>query len=108
MSVSGAASDFVAVASIDVLTSDGIYPCLVGSTRVLICRHAQQWYAVGSLCTHAGASLAEGRISRGKIYCPLHGAAFELATGAPMSPPAFRPLPIYKLRIVGQTIEVAV
>jgi len=99
--------DFIPVAHIDVLTSDEIHPCVVGSKRLLLCRHAAQWYAVASQCTHAGAPLEGGRISRGKIYCPLHGAAFDLATGAP-SPPAFRPLSTYRLRIVEGQIEVAI
>ena len=100
--------DFVPVAQTNVLTSDGIHPCEVGSTRVLLCRHAGQWYAIGSQCSHAGAPLEGGRLARGKIYCPLHGAAFDLATGAAMSPPAFRPLAIYALQIVDGQIEVAI
>jgi len=108
MSDAGTFPEFVPVAAADVLTSDGAYPCVVGSTPVLLCRHAGQWYAVAGRCTHAGASLEGGRIARGKIYCPLHGAAFDLATGAPMSPPAFRPLATYALRIFEHKIEVAI
>jgi nitrite reductase/ring-hydroxylating ferredoxin subunit len=40
--------------------------------------------------------------------CPLHGAAFDLATGAPKSPPAFRALTTYPLRIVDRHIEIAI
>jgi len=108
MSSAEAARDFVAVAPTHVLTSDGIHACQVGSKRILLCRHAGQWYAVGPLCTHAGAPLDAARLSRGKIICPLHGAAFDLKTGAPTAPPAFRSLATYELRIVGSTIEVAI
>jgi len=108
MSIDDAPANFVSVASVDVLTSDGIHRCQVGSKRVLLCRHAGQWYAVDPLCTHAGAPLEGGRLARGKIVCPLHGAAFDLATGAATSPPAFRPLATYKLRIVDHKIEVAI
>jgi len=108
MSLDDAPANFVSVATTGVLTSDGIHPCQVGSKRVLLCRHAGQWYAVDPLCTHAGAPLEGGRLLRGKIVCPLHGAAFDLATGAAMSPPAFRPLATYKLRIVDHKIEDAI
>jgi nitrite reductase/ring-hydroxylating ferredoxin subunit len=108
MKIAGASPEFAPVAPTQVLTSDGIHPCQVGSKRVLVCRHAGQWYAVEALCTHAGASLEGGRLSGGKIYCPFHGAAFDLATGAPLSPPAFRPLATYQLRIVDDVIEIAI
>jgi len=100
--------DFVAVAPADVLTADGIHACHVGSKRLLLCRHAGKWYAIDPSCTHAGAPLDGGRLARGKIICPLHGAAFDLATGAALSPPAFRPLATYELRIVDRSIEVAI
>jgi nitrite reductase/ring-hydroxylating ferredoxin subunit len=108
MSVADAPRDFVSVAPEDILTSDGIHPAQVGSKRVLLCRHAGQWYAVDSRCPHAGAPLDAGRLWLGRIVCPLHGAAFDLATGAPKSPPAFRALTTYPLRIVDRHIEIAI
>jgi nitrite reductase/ring-hydroxylating ferredoxin subunit len=108
MSSAEAGRVFVALAPADILTADGIHSCQAGSKRVLLCRHAGQWYAVAPLCTHAGAPLDGARLSRGKIICPLHGAAFDLATGAPAAPPAFRCLATYELRIAGGNIEVAI
>jgi len=107
MDVTDAAPQFSAVASVEVLTGDGIYPCSVGSRRVLVCRHAGQWYAISAVCTHAGASLESGRLARGRIHCPLHGAAFDLATGAALSPPASRGLATFPIRIIDGRIEVA-
>lgn len=49
-----------------------------------------QFYALDDTCSHAEASLSDGDldISRCAIECPLHGSAFDLATGEPLSLPA--------------------
>jgi len=107
-SVDHGSREFVPVAPTGVLESDGIHPCQVGTKRLLLCRHAGEWYAVDASCPHAGAPLDGGRLLRGRIVCPLHGAAFDLASGAPLSPPAFRALATYRLRIVDGMIEVSI
>jgi nitrite reductase/ring-hydroxylating ferredoxin subunit len=108
MSDSGNAPTFVATASADVLARDGTYACLAGTKQVLLCRHQGQWYALAPLCTHAGVPLEGARMAHGKIYCPLHGAAFDLATGVPLSPPAFHKLETFPVRISDGQIEVAI
>jgi nitrite reductase (NADH) small subunit len=44
-------------------------------------------YATQSTCPHRGGPLADGLAGSGKILCPLHGFAFELATGQPVDNP---------------------
>jgi nitrite reductase/ring-hydroxylating ferredoxin subunit len=105
--VSGEDPSFLPVAAADALTGDGTLICNAGSRQVLLVHHASLWYAIAPWCTHAGAPLDGGRIAGGKIHCPLHGAAFDLATGAALTPPAFRKIPIYPVRIVDGVIEVA-
>jgi 3-phenylpropionate/trans-cinnamate dioxygenase ferredoxin subunit len=43
-------------------------------------------FALDNLCPHSGARLAVGRIARGVLSCPLHGARFELASGQCRTP----------------------
>jgi nitrite reductase/ring-hydroxylating ferredoxin subunit len=43
-------------------------------------------FALDTLCPHSGARLAVGRIARGVLSCPLHGARFELASGQCRTP----------------------
>ena len=38
-------------------------------------------YALDDLCSHAEASLSEGEVFDTEVECPLHGAAFDLASG---------------------------
>jgi 3-phenylpropionate/trans-cinnamate dioxygenase ferredoxin subunit len=52
-------------------------------------------FAVDDLCTHADVSLSEGEVVDCTIECWLHGSAFSLRTGQPLSPPATRPLAVH-------------
>ena len=41
-------------------------------------------FAVQASCPHRGGPLADGIVGGGRIVCPLHSYAFELATGEPV------------------------
>jgi 3-phenylpropionate/trans-cinnamate dioxygenase ferredoxin subunit len=43
-------------------------------------------FALDNLCLHSGARLALGRVTKGVLSCPLHGARFELASGRCRTP----------------------
>lgn len=57
----------------------------VGANSVLLIREGDQVHAVIDRCPHAENSLQGGRIRKGRISCPLHGAMFDLGTGASLS-----------------------
>jgi nitrite reductase/ring-hydroxylating ferredoxin subunit len=59
---------------------------------VVVCRVAGQLYAVEDNCSHREARLSEGRLRGSLLTCPLHGAQFDVRTGAQQGPPA--PCPI--------------
>lgn len=68
-----------------------------------------QFYAIEDTCSHADASLAEGEIHDGcKVACPLHGALFDIKTGAALSFPAVSPVERYKVTVEGTAIMVEV
>ncbi|HEX8445757.1 MAG TPA: Rieske (2Fe-2S) protein [Sphingomonas sp.] len=58
-------------------------------------------------CPHAASDLGSGRIRRGAILCPLHGARFDLATGKCIGG-SYAPLLLFDTRVVGGWVEVAV
>ena len=58
-----------------------IMPLAVAGWPVLLARIDGRALAVVNRCTHAGSALDEGRLRRGAIMCPLHGARFDLASG---------------------------
>lgn len=64
----------------------------LGEHGVVVCRVAGQLHAVVDNCSHRDAKLSDGRLRGSLLTCPLHGAQFDVRTGAQQGPPA--PLPI--------------
>ena len=64
--------------------------------------------AVDDTCTHVGASLSEGLCEDGVVTCPWHGGRFRLSDGRGLSPPAYRRLQTYPVRVRAGLIEVEV
>ena len=67
-----------------------------------------QFYATSDICTHEEASLSEGELEGDCVECPLHGARFNVRTGEVKSLPAVVKLRTYPVRVVGDTVEVAI
>ncbi len=64
------------------------------------------FFVTAAICTHEHADLTEGELQGRKITCPLHGARFDVATGRVVSPPAFKPLKTFAVRVRGDLLEV--
>ena len=62
-------------------------------------------YCTGNLCTHAEAYLSDGYLEGFEIECPLHGARFDIRTGAALCVPASRDIAVYPARIVGDEVQ---
>jgi nitrite reductase (NADH) small subunit/3-phenylpropionate/trans-cinnamate dioxygenase ferredoxin subunit len=57
-----------------------------------------QFFALDDDCPHRGGPLGAGVLEDGKVYCPLHGWAFDAKTGACLSNPA-RPVACHPTRV---------
>jgi 3-phenylpropionate/trans-cinnamate dioxygenase ferredoxin subunit len=68
-----------------------------------------QLHCVDDTCTHQEASLSEGELDleRCAIECPLHGSAFDLRTGDPVSLPAVEPVRVHRVEVADGMIRVA-
>ena len=76
---------------------------------VVVCRvgdSAAAVYAFGNACTHMRAPLRAGTVVNGCLQCPLHGARFQLSTGAVRRGPARRALPVYPVVIEAGQVYV--
>jgi nitrite reductase/ring-hydroxylating ferredoxin subunit len=82
--------------------------CTVDGRELVICRTRAGVFALDNICTHAHARLSEGRLRATRLVCPLHGAAFDVRDGRVLASPAEVPLPTHAVRVVDETIEVAV
>jgi 3-phenylpropionate/trans-cinnamate dioxygenase ferredoxin subunit len=78
----------------------------VADFPIAIVRDAGEVYAIQDLCSHAHINLSEGDVSNCAIECWLHGAAFDLRTGAPKSLPATEPVPVYPVKVEDDAVFV--
>ena len=74
----------------------------VNGQDILVAVVNREVYAVSDTCTHAEVSLSEGELVDCKIECFLHGAAFDLKTCQPTSPPASTALATYEVALEGE------
>jgi len=79
----------------------------VNGTAVCVARVGDEVFAVADTCTHADASLSEGEISGFKIECWLHGAEFDLRSGAALTPPATQALQSFKVQRNGNQLVIS-
>lgn len=87
--------------------ADGKYSAKVAGWHVLVAKTETGLYAVNDRCTHQAAMLSGGRVRRGAIMCPLHGARFELATGKCIGA-TYADLRRFEVRITDGMIEIEV
>ena len=55
--------------------------------------------AISIWCSHQNVSLMNGEVTGCEIMCPMHGARFDLNTGKHLSPPAYRGIPTYPVKV---------
>jgi 3-phenylpropionate/trans-cinnamate dioxygenase ferredoxin component len=67
-------------------------------------------YAIEDRCSHDDGPLCEGDWDTAActVVCPRHGSAFELASGRPLSLPAYLPVETFPVQIVDGMIRVDV
>ena len=58
------------------------------------------YFCSDDMCTHGMVSLSNGDVENGQIFCPLHGGAFDIRTGAATELPCRVRLKTYKVEII--------
>ena len=80
----------------------------IGDVRVAVARLDGRFLAFDDTCTHQACSLAYGYLEGTTVTCPCHGSQFDVRTGALRHPPAVRPVRSYRVRVVGDELQVEV
>jgi 3-phenylpropionate/trans-cinnamate dioxygenase ferredoxin subunit len=67
-------------------------------------------YAIEDRCSHDDGPLAEGEMDEDActVECPRHGSLFDLASGRPITLPAYVPVETFPVRVEGDMIKLEV
>jgi nitrite reductase/ring-hydroxylating ferredoxin subunit len=71
-----------------------------GADPILLVNIDGAFHAVDDECTHAIASLAEGRLEGSTLFCPMHGGSFDACSGKALSLPCKQALRVYPVQVV--------
>ena len=99
-------SGFVRVFAEDELVAGQMRCAEIDGQAVIVCRTREGLHAVDAVCTHAYARLDEGRLRGHRLICPLHGASFDVRSGAVLGAPATEPLRTHEARALDGHIEI--
>jgi nitrite reductase/ring-hydroxylating ferredoxin subunit len=97
---------FVAVAKAGDLAAGEMKFVAVDSERVVLANVDGAFYALRDACGHRNAPLSRGRLEGHLIECPLHFAQFDVRTGELVDGPVSTAIPVYDVRVDGETIYV--
>src|SRR6516162_8413415 len=70
----------------------------VRDEAVLLARRGNDFFAIGSTCSHYGGPLAEGLMVDDTVRCPWHHACFSLRSGEAVGAPAFNPVSCWRVK----------
>ena len=100
-------SEFVKVAPLEAVPEPGNKAFDVAGRSILICRSAGHVFAVLNQCTHALMPLEGGRVRGGHLFCPAHGARFDLRDGSTAGALTSTAVPTFAARVEDGHIWIA-
>lgn len=78
----------------------------VSGHDILVCHIKGEFFAVENKCSHAMAKLEGGRLRAYRLFCPRHGASFDVRDGSVKGEPATAPIRVYPLRVIDGRIQL--
>ncbi|HSO27894.1 MAG TPA: DUF2231 domain-containing protein [Anaerolineales bacterium] len=78
----------------------------IDNTPILLYRKDGRIFAIGAVCSHAGAPLEDGDFEGHCVTCPWHQSVFDLSDGSVVHGPATYAEPAFEARVKDGNIEV--
>lgn len=104
-------SDVLTSVALSDLTERTPLALVADGEPIVVVRVGDEVFALADRCSHADVALSEGEVEDCSIECWLHGSAFDLRTGNPLTPPASTPVRTYPVRITdgpdGPIVEIS-
>jgi len=101
-------SRFVEVAKRSEIPEASAIGVEVEGKRLALINLGGEIYALDDDCPHEGGPLSEGTISGEEIECPWHTSHFNIKTGRVTVDPATTDVATYRVRVVGDAVEVEI
>lgn len=100
--------EFEPVASVSDLTEGTVLQRVRPSgDAICLVRYKGEISALSDICTHQHFSMSLGDLlPDGTLQCAWHGARYDCRTGQVNQEPATAPLPVFQVRLEGDTILV--
>jgi 3-phenylpropionate/trans-cinnamate dioxygenase ferredoxin subunit len=99
-------SEFHTVARLEDVPDNGLLPVELDGVSIVLANSEGEILALRDECSHEEFPLSDGEIVNGQVECILHGARFDLRTGAVKALPAVRPVKTYECRVLEGEIQV--
>ena len=81
----------------------------IDENEILVTNIDGSYFAIDDTCTHAGATLSEGKLEDSTITCDWHGAKFDCKNGKLIKfPGEIKDLKSYKIVIESENIFVEI
>ena len=100
-------NDWVDVCAVEDVPEPGALRVMLGAEPVAVVRSEGQLYAIRDVCSHADVALSEGDVEGCFIECWLHGADFDLRTGAAVTLPATEALETFQVDRSGNVLTIS-
>ena len=104
--MSDAPEHFIAVAKTADIPEGAMKCVAVDGARVVVAHVGGAYHAFSDICGHRNAPLSRGKLNGHIVECPLHFAQFDVRNGKFIDGPTAADLPVYELRVDGDTILV--
>jgi nitrite reductase (NADH) small subunit/3-phenylpropionate/trans-cinnamate dioxygenase ferredoxin subunit len=96
--------DFIKVARVSDVREGAMK--IVCNDLAVVANVQGRFHAFGNVCPHAAGPLGEGFLEGHIVECPWHAAQWNVASGAPVSGLATVDIPVFKVRVVGEHVEI--
>jgi 3-phenylpropionate/trans-cinnamate dioxygenase ferredoxin subunit len=100
-------AEFHKLAAADEVAPGEIKQYRVEDRFVALCNVDGEFHAFEDVCTHQFTHLSDGEFADSEVKCPLHGARFDVKTGAAKSLPAVKPVPKHEVKVEDGHVYVA-
>jgi 3-phenylpropionate/trans-cinnamate dioxygenase ferredoxin subunit len=98
----------IEVAPADELPPGSVKIVVAGSIHLGVYNIDGEYFAIEDRCSHDDGPLCEGDWEPDDcvVTCPRHGARFDLASGRPLSLPAFQPVAVFPVEVQDGIVRV--